>query len=447
VTAVLRIPARRSSTMWRPLRLAAPIGLLAACSATAPTALDASVPDVASSAASPSPTDPSIPTSSPATDLPISATAGTSTSLVTTTTTTTTSTTTISTTTAPAPPPPGAALAEFRGVLTLVADLEKPTAVAWRRGDDAMYVATQPGPIYRVGDETTVVLDLTAETAEYLPGSERGVLGLAFHPDDGRMFVNYTDRADDTRVVSYALSDGLADPASVRSVLSIDQPGVGHNGGRLQFDTAGNLYIGSGDGGASNGRDAQDTTKLLGAILRVVPVPDGPGYTIPSDNPFVAGGADRPEVIARGLRNPWGFSIDHATGDVWIGDVGNDTREEVNVMRSGEFGRNFGWYFFEGTNQRRSQVPDGLTPPVHDYPRDVGVAVMGGYVYRGDALAPLRGAYVFGDLTGPIWALGSDGVTRLDLDPVNTMTGWGEDPDGELYVFGLYDGVFRLDAA
>jgi glucose/arabinose dehydrogenase len=424
--------------------------LLAACSTTAPTALDASMPDVASSVTWPSTTDPSIPTSSPTADRPITTTAGTSASVVATTVSTSTmtdTTTTTTVTTTPAPPPPGATLAEFRGVLTLVAELEKPTAVAWRRGDDAMYVATQPGPIYRVGDETTVVLDLTAETADDLPGSERGVLGLAFHPDDGRMFVNYTDRADDTQVVSYAIGDGRAEPGSMRSVLSIDQPGVGHNGGRLQFDAAGNLYIGSGDGGASNGRDAQDTSKLLGTILRVVPVPDGPGYTIASDNPFVSNGADRPEVIARGLRNPWGFSIDRATGDLWIGDVGNDTREEVNVMRSGEYGRNFGWYFFEGTNQRRSQVPDGLTPPVHDYPRDVGVAVMGGYVYRGDALSPLRGAYVFGDLTGPIWALGSDGVTRLDVDPVNTMTGWGEDPDGELYVFGLYDGVFRLDAA
>jgi glucose/arabinose dehydrogenase len=261
------------------------------------------------------------------------------------------------------------------------------------------------------------------------------------------MFVNYTDRSNDTQVVSYAFTDDRADPNSVRTVLSIDQPGVGHNGGRLHFDAGGNLYIGSGDGGGSNGRDAQDTTKLLGAILRITPSPDGPGYTVPSDNPFATNGLDRPEVIARGLRNPWGFSIDHATGDLWIGDVGNDTREEVNVMRAGEYGQNFGWYFFEGTNQRRSEVPEGLSPPIHDYPRSEGVAVMGGHVYRGEALAPLRGAYIFGDLTGPIWGLGADGVTRLDIDRVRTMTGWGEDPDGELYVLSMNDGVFRVTAA
>ncbi len=352
------------------------------------------------------------------------------------------------TTIPPDPPPPNEQFEDVEFGLEIVADVDKPTAVAWRDGDPAMYVSTQPGPVLRVLDgEITTVIDLTAETFEDLPGSERGILGIAFDPLSGRMFIDMTDLDNDTRVISFELDDaGAAIPASRREVLFIEQPGVGHNGGRLLFDAAGNLYIGSGDGGASNGRDAQDTTKLLGAILRIIPDPDGDGYTIPDDNPFADGVADRPEIWARGFRNPWTFSIDDDTGDLWVGDVGNSEFEEISVMRGGERGLNFGWYWFEGNNQRHSGAPDGVVPPVYDYPHSVGVAVMAGHVYRGDAIAELRGAFVFGDLTGPIWAIGEQGVSRLDAPAVHTMTGWAEGPDGELYVLSLRDGVARLTA-
>ncbi|MEM9516581.1 MAG: PQQ-dependent sugar dehydrogenase, partial [Actinomycetota bacterium] len=229
-----------------------------------------------------------------------------------------------------------------------------------------------------------------------------------------------------------------------REVLAIEQPGLGHNGGALLFDADGNLFIGSGDGGGSNGRDAADTSKLLGVIMRVTPNLDGDGYGIPADNPFADGAADRPEVWARGFRNPWSFSIDWPTGDMWIGDVGNDEREEVSVMRGGERGLNFGWPWFEGTNARRSDAPDGVIPPVFDYPRSDGVAVMGGHVYRGSAFPELEGAYLFADLGGAMWAIGAEGVSRLSVDPPNGIVGWGEDPDGELYLLSLYDGVFKL---
>jgi glucose/arabinose dehydrogenase len=305
-------------------------------------------------------------------------------------------------------------------------------------------VTTQPGEVLRVGDGISTVIDLTAETSGDEAGSERGVLGIAFDPRDGRMFINMTNLGNDTEVISFEVIDGVGVPESRRTVMTIDQPGVGHNGGRLLFDAAGNLYIGSGDGGASNGRDAQDTSKLLGALLRITPRLDGDGYDIPPDNPFADGVADRPEVLARGFRNPWSFSLDDDTGDLWIGDVGNSEREEIDVIRAGQFGQNFGWPYFEGTNQRRSSHPDGLSPPVYDWPRTDGVAAMGGYVYRGSALPALRGAYLFGDLTGPVWALGADGVSGLDVEPINTLVGWGEDPGGELYLLGLYDGVFRL---
>jgi glucose/arabinose dehydrogenase len=359
--------------------------------------------------------------------------------------TTSTSTSTTTTTVPPDPPPPNEQFDALSFDVESVADVRKPTAAAWRDGDEAMYVSTQPGPIFRVVDGVaSVVIDLTSETFEDLAGSERGVLGVAFDPRDGRMFVNMTDLADDTRVISFELADGVAIADSRREVLFIDQPAVGHNGGRMLFDDDGHLFIGSGDGGGSNGRDAQDTTKLLGAILRITPDLNGDGYQIPEDNPFADGVADRPEIWARGFRNPWTFSLDDDTGDLWVGDVGNNSFEEISVMRGGESGLNFGWYYFEGNDQRFGNAPEGLIPPVYDYPRSDGVAVMAGHVYRGDAIAPLRGAYVFGDLTGPVWAIGEQGVSRLDVPRVSTLVGWAEDPDGELYLLGLNDGVFKL---
>lgn len=347
----------------------------------------------------------------------------------------------------PDPPPPNASFEGLQLGLDPVADVEAPTALAWQPSDGSLFIATQDGRILRIAPEGLVLAgDLSAETFELLPGSERGLLGLAFDPRDGRLFVNLTDVADDTRVFSFEMKDGTIDMTSRREVLRIEQPGVGHNGGRLVFDDAGNLYIGSGDGGGSNGRDAQDPTKLLGAILRITPRLDGDGYDIPPDNPFADGVHDRPEVLARGLRNPWGFSIDDETGDLWIGDVGNDQREEIDVIRGGVGGQNFGWYYFEGTNQRYSEVPDGLVPPVYDYPRSDGVGVMGGHVYRGAAIPALRGAYLFADLGGVVWAIGADGVTRLAIEPITGIVGWGEGPDDELYLLSIYEGVFRVVA-
>ncbi len=306
-------------------------------------------------------------------------------------------------------------------------------------------MSTQDGRVLRFdGEETSVVLDLTDQTVPFEPGSERGLLGLAFDPRDGRLFVDYTDLDGNTNVVSYELDGGVADPATRRSVLFIEQPGLGHNGGRLLFDETGNLYVSSGDGGASSGRDVEDTTKLLGVIVRIIPRLDGDGYDIPPDNPFADGEADRPEVWARGFRNPWTVSIDRATGDMWVGDVGNDTREEISVMRAGSSGQNFGWPWFEGNHQRRRPAPDGLTPPVYDYPRSVGVAVMGGFVYRGRDIPELAGAYLFGDLGGPIFAIGAGGVSQLDAERIATLVGWGEDPDGELYLLSMRDGIHRL---
>ena len=345
----------------------------------------------------------------------------------------------------PDPPPPLAALEALPLGLQLVADVPEPTGLAWRAGDEGLYVSVQRGQVHRIANGvTSLVIDLSGETTVVAPGSERGLLGIAFDPRDGRMFVNFTGRDNHTRVVSFAVTDGVADPATRREVLFVEQPGVGHNGGRLVFDDEGHLFVGMGDGGGSNGRDAQDGTKLLGAILRIVPRLGGAGYDVPADNPFVGRTDERPEVWARGLRNPWMFSFDRATGRMWIGDVGNDLMEEIDVIPAGQSGLNFGWYFFEGSHQRYDSVPGGMTPPVHEYPHSEGNAVMGGYVYRGAAIPALRGAYVFGDVIGKVWALGDGGAARLGVTDVGYLFGWGEDPAGELYLFSMYEGVYKL---
>lgn len=347
----------------------------------------------------------------------------------------------------PAAPMPS--VAELQGIqvgFDMAVDIAKPTNVAWRPGDDAMYVTTQPGPIIRVGadGQQTVVLDLTNDTFPDAPGSERGILGIAFDPRDGRMFINYTDAQDDTRLVSYELADNVAVPESRREVMFIAQPGVGHNGGDLYFEPSGNLIMSTGDGGGSNGADAQDTSKLLGALLRIEPRLAGEGYLIPADNPFADGFADRPEVLARGFRNPWTFTVDEPTGDIWIGDVGNEIMEEVSVLRRDQWGGNFGWPYWEGTTPRNPEgAPEGVIAPAYAYDRSIGVAAMAGPVYRGEQIPELQGAFLFADLGGPVWAMGTDGVVRIESEMIRTVTGFAEDPNGEVYLLG-FQGIFSI---
>lgn len=358
----------------------------------------------------------------------------------------TTPPTTVATTTTvpPDPLPPIAQIEQVPVALQPVTELEIPVAVTWRPGDPAAYIIGQSGYVWRV-DETgaaEVVLDFTARVTPFADGSERGLLGVAFGPD-GRIFLNFTDLSNNTNVVSMAMNGVYPDPATERQVLFVEQPGLGHNGGTLAFDDAGNLYVAMGDGGGSNGLDAQDPTKLLGTILRIRPLADAPGYEIPPDNPFVGHPEIRPEKWVFGFRNPWKFSIDDDTGDLWLGDVGNSSWEEIDQVTPAHAGMNFGWYWFEGTHQRRQGAPPDVVPPVWEYSHDVGVAVIGGLVYRGTALPGLRGAYVFGDITGILWALGSDGVHRLPVS-FRGVAGFGEDPNGEIWLVSIWGDVARL---
>jgi glucose/arabinose dehydrogenase len=355
------------------------------------------------------------------------------------------------TTVPPTQPPSVQQLQSIPIKLTKLADTQMLTAIAWRNGDPNPYLADQHGQIYRLANgRSEPVLDLTAEVMDYRPGAEYGMLGMTFDPVDGRIILGFNGNDVATRIVSYAVGDdGRPDPTSARELLRIAQPGVGHNSGQLAFDADDNLLISMGDGGGSRGADAQDMTKLLGGLLRITPNRDGPGYTVPDDNPYVGVAGIAPEIWAKGMRNPWRFSIDHATGDIWIGAVGESSWEAVYKIPAGQKGVNLGWPTYEGSHEthfnEEVRPPADPMMPIYEYPHSVGPAVIGGYVYRGHAIPGLQGAYVFMDMTGPVWVMGADGVVQLDIQAGGVQTSFGEDPDGELWVLTQQNGVFKVE--
>lgn len=375
---------------------------------------------------------------------------------------TTTPTTEATTTTEPASTVPAAPPAAGDVVLTtVVGDLEHPVDMVWRDGDAEPFVVLQRGRIIRLHEDavTDTVLDISADIGTE---GEQGLLGLAFHPGNSLAYI-FTTAANGALTVSeYDVdAEGVFSTASRRVVLRIEHPNGNHNGGKLAFGPDGYLYIGTGDGGAANDpdRNALDLSQLLGKILRIDPTAtaDGP-YSVPDDNPFVGVDGARPEIWSYGLRNPWRFSFDEASGDLWIGDVGQGAWEEVDVARAnqgGGRGTNFGWSAFEGTHRfNDDQSADGVTMPVYEYSHDTGgCAVTGGVVYRGDAIRSLAGWYVFSDFcTGTVWALRAH--TGADSEFVELATGAGNPgafaaaPDGTVYVLDHANSqILRLDPA
>jgi glucose/arabinose dehydrogenase len=333
--------------------------------------------------------------------------------------------------------------------LTTVLDgLDAPVDLAVRPGDEALYIVQQSGTVVPVrnGAPGGAVLDV-ADRIAY--GGEQGLLGLAFHPVQPLAYVNFTATDGTTTIVEYGVADdGTFDTSSARTLLEIAQPFPNHNGGGLEFGPDGMLYVGTGDGGAADGPDRRslDRGDLLGKILRIDPAAtDGAPYGIPPDNPFVGTDGARPEVWSTGLRNPWRFSFDSATGDLWIADVGQNLWEEVNLAAAavgGGRGVNFGWSAWEGNHRFKDDQPaDGAVPPLFEYAHgDDGCSVSGGSVYRGDAVAPMQGWYVFADFcSGKVWAL-RDG-TRLELGAVPGAAAVLPGPDGEMYVLGYLGGA------
>ncbi len=345
---------------------------------------------------------------------------------------------------------------EPRVRLVPVARLEQPLALAVRPGDPALYVAERTGRVVAIrrGDvDPTPVLDLSREVSL---GAEQGLLGLTFSPDGEFLYVDYTDLRDDTHVEEFAMRGGRVDLSSRRPVLFVHQPFSNHNGGNLVFGPDGMLYVGLGDGGSGGDPlgNGQSLSTLLGKILRIDPRAGRP-YSVPPDNPFVGRPDARPEIWDFGLRNPWRFTFDRRTGDLWIGDVGQSSWEEVDLEPAGSAGGlDYGWNLMEGDHPYAGASPaPGLVGPVYEYSHAAGAcAVTGGYVYRGRTIPALTGAYVFGDFClGRLEALrlGPGGaVERWLLGPVlPNLASFGEDAQGELYALSLTDGVVRLAPA
>jgi hypothetical protein len=369
-----------------------------------------------------------------------------------------------------APPPGGSGT--IRAVL-LASGLSQPVGLTAPAGDTTrLFIVEKTGRI-RIWRNGALLsrpfLDISSLVST---GSEQGLLGLAFHPQyaaNGLFYVDYTDLAGDTRVAEHQVT---ADPDSAspagREILYVEQPYANHNGGQIAFGPDGYLYVGMGDGGSAGdpqGR-AQNPSELLGKILRIdVSAPDpaaGTAYSIPPDNPFGGRAGYRPEIWSLGLRNPWRFSFDRATGDLYIADVGQNLLEEVDVEPAGAGGRNYGWNLVEGTQCYRSASCDttGLTPPLAEYPHGDECSVTGGYVYRGSAIPAIAGHYLYGD-----WCSGmvrsfravngaatdardwTSALRRVSGGAMSGLTSFGDDARGELYLLLQNGEIYQIEAA
>jgi glucose/arabinose dehydrogenase len=366
--------------------------------------------------------------------------------------------TTISNTETPGPVPP-------TETATSTSTFPDPGAYTWQQlaipalqrpvdlqadGSGRLFVIEKVGRIRIIQNDhllDTPFLDISDRVGS--SGNEQGLLGLAFHPkyqENGRFFVNYTDTKGDTVIARFQVSSdpNVADPNSEVKLLGLDQPFPNHNGGVLAFGPDGYLYAGLGDGGSAGDPlgNAQNTGVLLGKILRL-DVDSKDPYAVPADNPFGN------EIWAYGLRNPWRLSFDKANGDLYIGDVGQNQWEEVDYLPAGSpGGTNFGWNYREGAHDYKGGGPQGMVDPVAEYSHpEGGCSVTGGYVYRG-SMAEWNGVYFYADYcTGMIWGLlHTDGGWQhqklFDLDV--TITSFGQDTSGELYLVSDSGGVYRF---
>jgi len=326
-------------------------------------------------------------------------------------------------------------------------------------GSQRLFVLEQPGVI-RILREGALLPDPFLDISNQVGCcGERGLLGLAFHPNyeqNGFFYLNYTDLNGDTVISRFSVSSDpdRADPASETLVLGVPQPYPNHNGGSMAFGPDGYLYLGLGDGGSGGDPqgNGQNPDVLLGKLLRL-DMDSGEPYAIPADNPYAAGGGAA-EVWASGLRNPWRFSFDRLTGDLYIGDVGQSSWEEIDFSPAGSPGGvNFGWNFREGTHPYSDTAPPAgleLIDPVVEYGHDQGITVIGGYVYRGERLPAWQGIYLYGDYgSGLIWGLfrDSSGVWQNTLlfQTGSTITSFGEDEQGEVYLVDHMGILFRLE--
>ena len=361
---------------------------------------------------------------------------------------------------------PGGAPVSSIDLELVLQGLDSPTYLT-HAGDERLFITEQVGRIQVVVDGQVAeqpFLDITNRVNSN--ASEQGLLSVAFHPqyaENGFFYVNYTDYNGDTVISRFSVSDSdpnQADPFSEYAILMISQPYTNHNGGLIKFGPDGYLYVGMGDGGSAGDPDnnAQNPDTLLGAMLRIEPSAsddDPASYENPPDNPYLDEYQAQTEVWAIGLRNPWRFSFDRQTGDLYVADVGQNQYEEVNFVPAGQGGAlNYGWPIMEGLHCFRQENCDQseLLLPVVEYSHaQGGCSVTGGYVYRGEQFAELRGNYFFGDFcSGMIWSLfrTADGQWQWSEEPVTTVDGsitsFGEDLAGELYVVTQQGDIYRI---
>jgi glucose/arabinose dehydrogenase len=335
-------------------------------------------------------------------------------------------------------------------------------------GSGRVFIVEQGGVIYVTDSDMSdlgIYLDVSALVSAEANSSgytERGLLGLAFHPayaSNGTFFINYTDRRGTTVIARYTTSadnPNEADPNSAEIIFTQPQPFPNHNGGHMAFGPDGYLYVSLGDGGSANDPlgAGQSLDVLLGKILRLDVNPET-GYAVPADNPFANGGG-LPEIWAYGLRNVWRFSFDRATGDLYLGDVGQNKWEEINFQPAdSRGGENYGWSAFEGShvfNQNASATNPVLPIAEFEHSNANGCSITGGFVYRGSNLPTMQGVYLYSDYcSGRIWIAYRDASdtwqSQVFLEAGVAVSSFGEDEAGELYVVGYGGEIYRLDAA
>ena len=328
-------------------------------------------------------------------------------------------------------------------------------------GDSRLFVVDQAGYVRIIDSSGTIYPQPYLDIHERVTfGGEQGLLGLAFHPQyttNGYFYVNYTGAGDSTHISRFNVSSGnpdIADPQSEFKLMTINQPFTNHNGGDLGFGPDGYLYIGLGDGGSAGdpGNRAQNPMEYLGKMLRI-DVNHGNPYAIPETNPFYNSLSTLGEIWALGLRNPWRFSFDRLTGDLWIGDVGQNAFEEIDFQPAASTGgENYGWRCYEGNQEYNSSgcpSASAFTFPVYTYPHGAECSVTGGYVYRGAVSSPYYGYYFFADYCSDrIWTLhnvsGNWVAEEFGQFPGNNFSTFGEDAEGQLYIAGLSSGSIYL---
>lgn len=362
--------------------------------------------------------------------------------------------------TVPAAPPDGTNY----GLERVTGSFNRPIYVT-HAGDASgrIFIADQGGRIWVMVDGS-LLADPFLDIRQIVNrgSNEQGLLGLAFHPDyesNGRFFIHYSDLPrGNTVIAEYAVSAENPNRANLEPqqiILQQEQPYPNHNGGEIAFGPDGFLYIGLGDGGSAGDPEnrAQNPSTLLGKILRI-DVNAGAPYAVPLDNPFVGNSAFAPEIWAWGLRNPWRFSFDRETGDLYIADVGQNQWEEVNFQpASSTGGENYGWRPYEASQVYSGEPLADAVAPFAEYSHALGCSITGGYVYRGESLPELDGIYLFADYcSGNVWSSYRDasGVwqTNLFLQTGRTISSFGEDETGELYITDHGTGdILRLVAA